>query len=141
MNIECDVCKTVFKIKYAIITPGNKIKYTCKKCKPLNKIAIGERQASGHGNPPARAQELQSKVPTADHGDSRAIFLKKRVLAGIKGIPPMPQVVMEIHDQLSGKTNNTKKISDSIQTDQAIASKVLRLANSAYYKAPLRLWG
>jgi putative nucleotidyltransferase with HDIG domain len=45
----------------------------------------------------------------------------------------MPQVVMEIHNQLSGENINTKKISDSIETDQAIASKVLRMANSAYY--------
>jgi len=40
---------------------------------------------------------------------------------------------MEIHNQLSGENINTKKIADSIEIDQAIASKVLRLANSAYY--------
>jgi putative nucleotidyltransferase with HDIG domain/predicted Zn finger-like uncharacterized protein len=134
MNIECDVCKTVFKIKDGIIPPGSKIKYTCKKCKPLNNAAPGGRQSSENGDlSPSLPQGRPVNVLNADHGDNRAAFLKDEVLAGINDLPPMPQVVMEIHNQLSGENINTKKISDSIETDPAIATKVLSLANSAYY--------
>jgi len=132
MNIECGVCKTVFKIKDGIIPPGSKIKYTCKKCKPLNNAAPGGRQPSENAAP-STSQGRAANVPKADHGNNRAGFLKDRILSGIKDLPPMPQVVMEIHNQLSGENINTKKIADSIEIDQAIASKVLRLANSAYY--------
>jgi len=133
MNIECGVCKTVFKIKDGIIPPGSKINYTCKKCKQSNRVPHGGSQTSGNGDQPTPPQDRPANVPSADHGNNRSAFLKERVLAGIKDLPPMPQVVMEIHNQLSGENINTKKISDSIETDQAIASKVLRLANSAYY--------
>jgi len=133
MNIECEVCKTVFTIKDGIIPPGSKIKYTCKKCKLPNIVAHNEGQASDNGGPPSPANGRSANVPKADPGSSRAEFLKDRVLSGIKDLPPMPQVVMEIHSQLSGENINTRKIADSIETDQAIASKVLRLANSAYY--------
>ena len=133
MNIECEVCKTVFKIKDGIIPPGSKINYTCKKCKHSNSVPLGGSQTSVNGDPTSPAQDRPANVPSADHGNNRATFLKEKILAGIKDLPPMPQVVMEIHNQLSGENINTKKISDSIETDQAIASKVLRLANSAYY--------
>jgi putative nucleotidyltransferase with HDIG domain len=133
MNIACNVCGTVFKIKDGIIPPCSKVRYTCKKCRPPKKVDHGGRQISENGDPSNCSQEPPSKGQAADRCDNRAAFLKEKVLAGIKDLPPMPQVVMEIHNQLSGENINTKKISGSIETDQAIASKVLRLANSAYY--------
>ena len=37
----------------------------------------------------------------------------------MKDLPPMPQAVMEIHNQLSGEHINTPKNPDSIETDPA----------------------
>ena len=66
MNIECDACKTVFKIKDGIILPGSKIKFTCKKCKPLS-IAPDGIQSAENGDPPTPSHDRAANVPSADH--------------------------------------------------------------------------
>lgn len=62
MNIECDVCKTVFKIKDGIIPTGSKINYTCKKCKPLSIAAPDGIQSAENGDPPT---PLRIGLPTS----------------------------------------------------------------------------
>jgi putative nucleotidyltransferase with HDIG domain len=133
VNIECEVCKSVFKIKDGIIPPGSKVKYTCKKCRPLNIAANAEKQSLENIPLFARANDRPVNGANADQSDNKAAFLRDKILPGIKNLPPMPQVVMEIHNQLSAENINIKKIADSIETDQALASEVLRLANSACY--------
>lgn len=133
MNIECEVCKAVFKIKDGIIPPGIKVKYTCKKCRPQSISANAEKQNLKNTLLPARANDSSSNGANADQSENKAAFLRGRILAGIKNLPPMPQVVMEIYNQLSAENINIKKVANSIETDQVLASKVLRLANSACY--------
>ena len=45
----------------------------------------------------------------------------------------MPKVITEIQNQMKTADINTRKICDLIETDQAVATKVLRAANSAFY--------
>ncbi|MCK7510829.1 MAG: HDOD domain-containing protein [Desulfobacterales bacterium] len=58
---------------------------------------------------------------------------RERILNGIKDLPAMPQVITEIQAQMAGADINTRKICGLIEADAAIATKVLRSANSAYY--------
>lgn len=48
-------------------------------------------------------------------------------------LPPMPQVVMKAQEKMSDPTSTFKDLGRIIETDQAIAARVLKLANSAYY--------
>jgi putative nucleotidyltransferase with HDIG domain len=59
--------------------------------------------------------------------------LKEHIIKKIDELPPLPQVVFKIHELISNPDSNTKDIAKVIETDQAIAAKVLRIANSAYY--------
>ncbi|MFZ1200678.1 MAG: HDOD domain-containing protein, partial [Desulfobacterales bacterium] len=45
----------------------------------------------------------------------------------------MPQIVFKAHDIMDSASSSTKQVADLIETDQAIAAKVLKMANSAYY--------
>lgn len=58
--------------------------------------------------------------------------LKRRV-SRIKRLPSMPPVVQKLLDMLSGDQANAVRLGRVIQSDQALTSKVLNLANSAYY--------
>lgn len=59
--------------------------------------------------------------------------LKDKILKKIDELPPLPQVVIRIHDLIEDPESEAKDIARVIETDQAIAAKVLRIANSAYY--------
>ena len=48
-------------------------------------------------------------------------------------LPTLPTVVMQIHELVSDENSSAADVAGVIQTDVAIATKVLRLANSAYY--------
>jgi putative nucleotidyltransferase with HDIG domain len=62
--------------------------------------------------------------------------LKENIIKKIDELPPLPQVVFKIHELIRNPDSNTKDIAKVIETDQAIAAKVLRIANSAYYGMP-----
>lgn len=55
------------------------------------------------------------------------------IIDKIKELPALPQVVMKLQELIVDDNSNAKKIADIIETDQAIVTKVLKLANSAYY--------
>lgn len=57
------------------------------------------------------------------------------VIKRIYELPSIPQVVQELIASFNSQTANAESISRSIQSDPAIAAKVLRLANSVRYGA------
>ncbi|MBK8973748.1 MAG: HDOD domain-containing protein [Hahellaceae bacterium] len=58
-----------------------------------------------------------------------------RLFDQIHNLPTIPKVVQELIDNFNNKKIDAEKISRNIQKDQAIALKVMRLANSARYGA------
>jgi len=51
----------------------------------------------------------------------------------IYDLPPMPQVVLKVRNIMANPNLNFKDIAEVIETDQAIAARLLKIANSAYY--------
>ena len=59
--------------------------------------------------------------------------LTKKILRDVKDLPPMPQVVLKAQQMMADPDLDVKGLASLIETDQAIAIKVLRFANSAFY--------
>jgi len=59
------------------------------------------------------------------------IFLEK--LNRIKDIPTLPSIAMEINRMVQDDDVSIKHISQTIEKDQAITSKILKLVNSAFF--------
>ncbi len=59
--------------------------------------------------------------------------LKENILLTVNNLPPMPQVMHKARELVRSSTAGLKDVAGLIETDQALAIKVLRLANSAYY--------
>ena len=59
--------------------------------------------------------------------------LEKKILRDVKDLPPMPKVILKAQQMMEDPELDIKGIASLIETDQAIAVKVLRLANSAFY--------
>jgi putative nucleotidyltransferase with HDIG domain len=58
-------------------------------------------------------------------------FLKQ--LNKIKDIPTLPTIVFELNQLLEDPETSIVKVSETIEKDQAIALKILKLVNSAFY--------
>ena len=72
-------------------------------------------------------------METVSSGHSVGGALKKRILRTVEDLPPMPQVAQKARQVISNPDSNFKDLAKVIETDQAIAAKVLKIANSAYY--------
>jgi len=59
------------------------------------------------------------------------IILKK--LDRIEDLPTLPAVAMEVNKMLLDYDTTIKKLSDTIEKDQAVVSKILKLVNSAFF--------
>jgi len=59
--------------------------------------------------------------------------LRERILGAVDNLPPMPQIVHKARQIVDDPNSSLKALADLIETDQALAVKVLRLSNSAYY--------
>ena len=122
MDIQCDTCKTVYKIQDGLIPVGKRVRFTCKRCRTAEAALHPQQSATA----PSASTARSLSVP-------QGISMRERILAGIKDLPAMPQVITEIQAQMAGAEINTRKICGLIEADPAVATKVLRSANSAYY--------
>ena len=59
--------------------------------------------------------------------------LKNIILKNLNDLPAMPQIVLKAQEIIVNPNSNFKEFERTIETDQALVAKVLRLANSAYY--------
>jgi len=63
----------------------------------------------------------------------------QKTLEGISSIPTLPTVIERITRLLQSPKTSAEEIGKAITTDQALASKVLKLVNSAFYGFPGRI--
>lgn len=57
----------------------------------------------------------------------------------LQDLPPLPAVVVRVMQTINDPTTSASDLNRLISSDQAIASKVLRLVNSSYYGFPRRI--
>ncbi|WP_428420560.1 HDOD domain-containing protein [Methylibium sp.] len=58
------------------------------------------------------------------------------ILAGVRELPALPAVVLELIQSLGDTDANTDQLAARIARDQGLAAKTLRLANSSFYGMP-----
>ena len=102
-------------------------------------IGIDLRSSSASEPPPPSRAAVEGEkgadvraVPEAEglpHGEE----LKKKILRTVKDIPPMPQTTFKAHELIKDPNTNFEDLARVLETDPAIATRVLRMANSPYY--------
>lgn len=63
----------------------------------------------------------------------------EKVLAKVKDLPTLPDVVFKVNEVVNDPSTSASDLEEVISRDQAIAAKVLRLVNSAFYGLPGRV--
>ncbi len=58
------------------------------------------------------------------------------LVGGNQELPSLPEIYLRVSQQLEDETTTAQHIGDTVQNDPAIASRVLKMVNSAYYGLP-----
>jgi putative nucleotidyltransferase with HDIG domain len=112
MKFKCSRCQHLYKIQKDKLPKDKVAVFKCKNCGA--KLQLDLR--------PDHSKEKDKKEN-----------LKTKILENVQELPPMPQVVSKTRELIADVNSDTKKIAEIIETDQGIAVKVLKAANSAFY--------
>lgn len=136
MKLKCQSCNKEYNIPEERLPYGEKIAFPCPACKEIIEIDLREKTASDvKFSPKPTEQQKETPISLSEHDPNllKGDTLKKRILRRLKELPPMPQVMFKARETMGDPNSNFKELSDILETDQAMAARVLRLSNSAYY--------
>ncbi|BCS98967.1 phosphohydrolase [Desulfoluna limicola] len=114
MKITCSGCGKSYNVDDAKIPDGRRIETPCPGCK--TPIVVEKPKKEAPSGLPFQGEALLTKIVK----ESRAL-------------PPMPEVMGRAIAVLNDGTSGFNEIGEVIETDQALATRVLKIANSAYY--------
>ena len=138
MKIECPDCRKAYKIPDEKIPFGKKFAVSCLACKKRIVIDLrSEAKPNKPPQPPKPEKKVQAAEPAPEPSFGKkqpsGIKLKYGILRTLDDLPAMPHVVQKAQGIMARPDSNIKELARVIELEQAIATRVLKLANSAYY--------
>jgi len=125
MKIECPHCPQVYDIPEERFPAGQKkIAFPCPSCKGTIKIDLSESMVKEDIGELSKSNGKKALTPET---------LKRKIMRSVTDLPPLPLVVTKANEIMADTSSTFKELGEVIETDQAIAGRVLKLANSAYY--------
>jgi HD-like signal output (HDOD) protein len=123
MLVTCSNCTKKFDIPDERLPMGKRIAFPCPVCKGTIHLDLTENAFQDNRRP--------ADNKPIDHPTGEA--LKKKILRHVKDLPPMPQTVLKAREIMANPNSDFKELANLFETDQAIAAKILKIANSPYY--------
>jgi len=102
---------------------GENVSFPCPACKTTIAVSL---KAAHHKPEAAGVGQPLAGVLTGE-------ALKRMIMRTLKELPPMPQVAQKARQLTADENASFTDLARVIETDQAIAARVLKLANSSYY--------
>jgi len=138
MKIECPDCRKAYKIPDEKIPVGKKFAVSCLACKKRIVIDLrSEAESNKPLQPPKPDKRTQTAAPAPEPSFGKkqpsGIKLKYGILRTLDDLPAMPHVIQKAQGIMARSDSNIKELASVIELEQAIATRVLKLANSAYY--------
>lgn len=130
MNIVCNSCNSSYDLPDDRLPTGRVVTFACPSCKGKVTLDLRNKNESD--------EESSEKIifkPLDESSEETLCVddLKKKILNSIKDLPPMPKVMLKARKVMDDPKSSFKEIAEIIETDQAIAARILKVANSAYY--------
>lgn len=126
MKIQCPHCQKIYNIQENRLPNGEEISLPCPACKSiitldLQTLMNAERVPQNPFQCPSEDEKLVGEA------------LKKRIMSSVQDLPPMPQTIFRAQEIIRDSNSSFADLAKVLQTDQALAIKVLKMANSPYY--------
>ncbi|MFC1825036.1 HDOD domain-containing protein [Thermodesulfobacteriota bacterium] len=122
MRLECPKCKKIYNVPDERLPQGKKFSLTCVACK-------GSIEVDLRNPPTANTSQTTPVTNSKPTGDA----LKKEIMKSVTDLPSMPQTVHKVREILSNADSSFEELAQVLETDQAIATRVLKMANSPFY--------
>lgn len=120
MIIQCPSCQKKYQLPAGVAPENKKFSITCPSCKHS---FIVDPVTEADKNP----------APESQNNSERVAALKKTILETVKSLPPVPEILAKAKKVIQDPNSSADDIGNVIETDPAMATRVLKLANSAYY--------
>lgn len=122
MIITCERCGKICDIRdESMRQKESLVSYPCLFCSAV--IEIDFQRGNGDN----------STASKDDRGHESGELLKRRILRTVDDLPPMPQVAQKARQLIADARSSFRDLARIIETDQAIAARVLKVSNSAFY--------
>jgi HD-like signal output (HDOD) protein len=131
MKIQCESCGKVYNIPDERIPSDKKISFPCPSCKGI--IHIDIKPVTPKETTPPVVKKKAGPTIEVERDLPKGEVLQKIILNRLTELPPMPQVMFKAREIMNDPTSSFKALADILENDQAMATRVLRLSNSAYY--------
>ncbi|PID78121.1 MAG: hypothetical protein CSB21_01920 [Deltaproteobacteria bacterium] len=112
MKIKCPECGKVYNINQNKLPEKPIIKIRCKSC-----------------NQPFSFKNIYIKNDI----DERPKIKKEDFLKNTGALPPVPEILIKAREIVNDDKSSAKDLAVILEKDQAMASRILKIANSAYY--------
>ncbi len=137
MKIVCSTCRRSFVIPDERLPKTESIAFPCPICKATIDIDLRSHPSAEPPSPRQTAAKGDggAGVRTAPGADGllSGEKLMKKILQTAKDLPPMPQTTLKAHEIIKDPNASFEDLANVLEMDQAIATRVLRMANSPYY--------
>ncbi len=150
MKVVCSACHKSFNIPDERLPKKDSIAFPCPACKATIEIDLRARLSGAAPAPqPETTKRIwtTSAVPSGGEGGAGVAGaasggeeglpsgekLIKMILQTAKDLPPMPQTTLKAHKIIKDPNASFEDLAAVMEMDQAIATRVLRMANSSYY--------
>ena len=127
MIIKCPNCSKVFDIPDERLPSDKRVSFPCTDCSEMVELDLRSNSNRDGEN----ALSLSSDEKQGDRLTGEA--LKKKILSNVKDLPPMPQTVHKAREIMTNPKSDFEELATLFETDQSIATKILKMANSPYY--------
>lgn len=137
MRVECPSCHNVLNIPDERLPKKDVIVFPCPACKGT--IGLDLRSTPSEEPPPlspkAATGKGSAKIRAALEAEGllSGEKLKRKILRTIQDLPPMPQTTFKALELIRNPNTSYEDLARVLETDQATATRVLRIANSPYY--------
>jgi len=128
MNIECQACHKRFHIPEERLPAKDKIAFPCPACRELITLVL-RPPSEGLNN----VHTCASSPVDISENRLTGTSLKLRILETVTDLPSMPETVIKAREIIADANSSFDELSTVLETDQAIAARILKIANSAYY--------
>lgn len=124
MKIECSLCRKVYDVPEDRLPEKEQFSFPCPECKGMITVDLTNKGEATKAS--VTSKSLEKDLP-------RGEALKNQILRKVTQLPAMPQTVMKARKIMASDNSSFNELAEVLKTDQAIASKILKLSNSAYY--------
>jgi predicted Zn finger-like uncharacterized protein len=119
MRVECPACRRAYRLPQERLPAQNPCSLKCPACRTVFTLE----------HHPATPESVPLAQIFTPYGED----LKREVTANLKKLYPMPHIMLKARALAANPEADLRQISAILRTDPALASRVLKVANSAYY--------